>query len=325
MGNLASLFSTILMSAAILCVLLPIDSSLAEISGVQLVDLLRQKDADCNIAGRRISFNMTTEDNQFGDPNQGKTMMRCEATQTEDSFAMKIVYDYEHPPIFASMGTRGYAPYDYDPNGNLIVWRTVQEYVLSAPNRNGIIQKLRAFRVAPNGEIVRQDDNTRLHRFRIGSSFSKYRYSQFEQAVGRGFVTDLGTVKSTESLPTNLIHVTSQGSRGLTLKGTWQLTLDPNSDWLVREANFTRDGADKPTVVVTSTGTVTKGKLQVAKYGTFKYSNALELSVEVTAISEVVARNRLYEEVLSQFTGPLPPGSQISDFPGDKPVRSTVE
>lgn len=311
--------------AAIVSLLLPVGRSFAQIDGVQVLKIFAEKDTNLNAAGIRISFVIATEDNPFSDPNQGLTKMRCEATQTLDSFAMKVLYDYERSPVFAPSGRRGYAPYDYDPNGNLIVWRTLQEYVLSTSKRNGIIEKLRMFLVAPSGETVKTHDNTILHLFPIGSSSTKYKFSQFQQALGRGFAKHVTTVKSLDGLPAGLIEVTARGSYGTSLVGTWELTLDPNSYWLVRKGIFTRDGGSSPTVTVTSVGAITKDGLEMAKYGVYTYSNLLQLFVEVTDICRVVGRNDLYEEVCLCFDERLPVGSAIIDFQGQKPVRTTVK
>ena len=44
---------------------------LAEISGVELLNSLREKDQISTTAGYKISFVAATQDNQFNDPNQG--------------------------------------------------------------------------------------------------------------------------------------------------------------------------------------------------------------------------------------------------------------
>ena len=114
-------------------------------------------------------------------------------------------------------------------------------------------------------------------------------------------------------------------SHGSGPQGKWELTIDPNSDWLVREATFTRDGTNTSIIIVTSGGIMAKEGLKIAKYGTFKFSNLPELFVEVTDISKVVGPNRLYEEVFSHLNSPLPPGSDIVDFRGKVPLMTTVK
>jgi len=297
----------------------------APLSGLELKNLLTEKDQIFNSAGCKISFVITTQDNQFNDPNQGMVFRDCEATWTDQTFAMKITNHYEHPPVFASPGSRGYRPFDYD-DGNLIVWRSLEKYILSATDRNDTIEKVKVFFVNPNGEILNKGgSNTLLHRFPVGSPDNMYQFNQFRLAAGRGFSKHLGTVTSVKSLTSGLMKITSQGSHGSALQGRWELTMDPNSDYLIREATLTMDGMDRPSIVTTSSGIVEKDGIKLAKYGTYRSASGFELSVEVTGISKVVGDNKLYEEVLSHLNSPLPPGSQIMDRRGEKPVRTTVK
>jgi len=101
--------------------------------------------------------------------------------------------------------------------------------------------------------------------------------------------------------------------------------MDPKSDYLIREATFTMDGMDKPSIITTSSGIVEKSGIKLTKYGTYRYSNLIELSFEVTDISKVVGRNELYEEVNSRLNEPLPKGAGIIDLRGEEPVRTNVE
>lgn len=302
-----------------------------EISGTELLNLLSQRDRVFNSTGYKISFVITTDNNQFNDPNQGMVFMDCTVTRAEEGHAMKIVNHYEHPPVFAVRTKPGdgshhdYRAFDYNADGNLIVWRTLEKYILSTPDRNDTLEKVRVFFVDPNGQIAETDDNLKLHRWPIGSLDSMYEFRQFQLATGRGFSKRLGAVTSVRTLSSGLTKVTSLPLHGSGPEGSWELTIDPNSDYLVREATFTPDGADKPTIEVTSTGVISKDGIKIAKNGVYKSSSGLELSIEVNDISKVVATNRLYEEVRSYLDGPLPSGAGIIDLRGEKPVRTTVK
>ncbi|MBN2456450.1 MAG: hypothetical protein JXB29_07965 [Sedimentisphaerales bacterium] len=291
-----------------------------------MLNSLREKNQIANTLGYKISFTVATQDNQFGDPNQGMVFRNCEATRTDQAFAMKITDYYEHPPVFAPPGSpRNYRAFDYDPDGNLIVWRSLEKYILSEPARNDSIEKVRVFFVDPNGQIVRTADNILFHRWRIDKPYSTNQFKYYQLPTGRGFSRHLGNVASVKSLTSGLMKVTSKGSCGPSWQGTWELTVDPNADYLVREAIFTTEGQHKPIKTITSSGVVEKDGIRLAKYGTYRSSSGFELSVEVTDISKVVGENELYEEVLSHLNSPLPPGSQVMDRRGDKPVVTTVE
>ena len=327
MANKNLSFKRLWLFVVIAILLFPSTMLVAEISEAELLNLLSKKDLTFNTPGYKTSFQMAKQANLF-DPNQGMVFMDCEVTWiTDGTFAMKIKYYYEHPPVFVQLGSGDYRPPDYDEEGNLIVWRSLEKYIVFAPDRNETIEKIKSFFVDPNGKLVNKGGTqTILHRYPPGDRGYTFEFNQFQLATGRGISRRLGAVMSVKSLSSDLIKATAKGSYGSGIPlGTWELTLDPNSDYLVRRATFTPVGADRPTVAVTSSGIMMKDGLKIAKYGTFKFSNLLELSVQVTGISKVLGPNKLYEEVLSHLNSPLPPGSDITDFRGKKPVITTVE
>jgi len=312
--NLLSLLATLLFSQTLI----------AEVDNDALLNLMREKDRISQAIGYEISFVMTTNDNQFKDPNQGMVYMDCETTWLkEDTFAMKIQYYYEHLPVYGRIRTHNYAGYDYR-DGNLIVWRTLEAYILFSPDRNDTLEKVRVFYVDPNNKIVDMGDNIKLHRFKIGDTNNKYRFNQFEMATGRGFSKHLTSNISITSQPPRLTEITSQDS-WLGVGGRWKLTIDPVSDNLVRGAIFTMNAATRPSVEVTTGGVIEKDGIKMAKYGTVKYSSDLELDIEVTDISKIIGKNDLYEGVAARLNEPLPKGAGIIDLTGTKPVRSTVK
>ena len=297
----------------------------AEISGTELLNILREKDQITKAVGYKISF-LLTEQAHRSDPNQGIVIEDCEATWTpEGSFAMKKTNHYEKDiPVFAALGTRGYRSWDYDHDGNLVVWRDIETYILFGPERNDRIQYIKAFRVDPNGKLVREGHIKRmLHRYPIGNKGNTFEFDKLQLATGQGFSKDIHNITSVKTLPSDLLQVTAH--RQDISRHTWELTIDPNLEYLVRKAILMREGANKPTILVTSGGLMVKDELKIGKYGTYKYSVSPEILFEVAGISKVVGPNKLYEEVLSRLNSPLTPGSSIVDLRGEKPVRTTVE
>lgn len=306
--------------------LLATKSLVAEINPAELVNLLNQRDQIFSTAGYKISFTVATQDNQFRDPNQGMIFRDCEFTWPKEGvFAMKINNHYEHPPIFSKLGPKKYRTGDYDDKGNLIVWRTIEEYTLCTSDRNDTISKLRVFFVDPNNRIVQTGDNTMLYHWPIDKPYSMYQFKDYQFPTGRGFSRHLGAITLTKTLPSGLTKVNSKGSLAPGVPGTWELTMDPNSDWLVREATFTMEGQLEPTKVITSSGIIEKDGIKLARYGTYKYSNLVELSVEVADISKIVGPNKLYDEVLSRLNSPLPAGASVVDLRGEKHTMTNVE
>lgn len=319
------LYNTVPVLAGIAILLLPPGILFAQINAIELKNSLLEKDQISNLAGYKISFMIAMQHNG-SDPNQGMVFMDCKATWTKEGcFAMKITYHYEHPPVYAPLGFGGYQPIDYY-EGNLIVWRRLEKYIVFAPDRNDNFQKLRSFLVDPNGKIVHTSDNMSLHRFPIGHINNMYQFRQFRMATGRGFSKYLETITPVESLSSGLTKATSRSlyASGIP-RGTWELTLDLNSDYLVRQATLTSERADNPVIETTSMGLISKDGIKFAKYGTYKSITGVELSVEVTDISKVDGPNKLYEAVLSRLDSPLPAGAEIYDLRGKKPVVTTVE
>ncbi len=320
-------FKKLTMFAMMVSLLFQLTIRAAEISEQEMLNILRQNDQNSGVVGYEFSFLLTKRAIRH-DPNQGMVIMDCKVSLTsEESFSMKTVNYYEkETPVFAHPGTAGYSNWDYDHDGNLIVWRILESYILFTPNRNERIQNIKVYRVDPNGQLAREGNIKKmLHRYPIGNRGNTYEFDQFLLSTGRGYSSELNSITSVKTLPSGLIRVTANRSSDKGFGGTWELTVDPNTDYLVRKGVFTRTGADKPTRVVTSDGLIVKDGLKISKYGTYKYSVLPEVSFEVTEISKIIGPNELYNEVLSFMNSPLPTGTSIVDLRGEEPVRTTVE
>jgi len=325
-----TLFNSVLVSVMIAISLSSPTSLRAEVTGTELLKLLNEKDHAAKSTDFMTSFSMSNPAS-LSDPSQGIVVMDCNAIRTPDgSFAMKAVYSYEKEiPVFVSPESHRYEPVDYDKDGNLIVWRTLESYFLSSPSRNELLREVKSFFVSPDGKLTdKGGSNTILHRYSVGSTATTFRLTQFELATGIGFSKYLSTPKAVKPLSSGLIELTAVGSMGQG-KGegnNWKLTVEPNTDYLVRKAVFTHAGTNRDLIVVTSSGAVANDGLVVAKYGTLNYASpSLELNVEVRSISRVTGANNLFEQNLSRLDSPLPTGARIYDLRGEEPVITTVE
>jgi hypothetical protein len=298
----------------------------AEVQGTDLLQLLREKEQAAKSNSFTTSFLMSKNARLFH-PEQGIVVMDCNATWTPDgSFAMKAVYYYEKEiPVYVPPELGRYKSIEYDSDGNLIVRRILQRYFLSSPDRDETLEKIKSFFVSPDGKLTgKGGSNTILHRYPVGSPETTFRLKQFELATGIGFSKYLSTPKAVKSLSSGLTELTAEGSYGKS-KGNWKLTLDPNSDYIVREAIFTGEKTNRDLIVVASSGSVANDVLIVAKHGILKHANHLELNIEVRSIYKVTDPNHLFDEVLSRLDSPLPAGAAIYDLRGEKPVVTTVE
>ena len=298
---------------------------IAEISETDLKNILASKDLLSKNKAYIISFIRANQDRGF-DPNQGMVLMNCELTCIpEGLFAMKIIYDYEHPPVYARPGTKDYRHTDYDNQGNLIVWKSLEKYILFTPNRNETLTRIQSFYIDPNNQILDKGGiQTIVYRYPTGERKYTYEFNQFALSIGYDFSRYVRTINSVKSLSSGVTRVSSKGSFGKGVNGIWELTIDPNSDFLVRQATLTINGQLEPLIEVTSSEMVEKDGFKLAKYGTFTYSNLLKIWIKVTGITEVVGKNEIYEEVISKLNEPLPTGSEIMDLRDEKPIITNV-
>lgn len=295
----------------------------AEISKAELLSLMNEKDTQFKMVGCNISF-LLTKQARGSDPRQGLVYSYCEANWArEDRFVMKKVYTYEKDiPVFVPAETNLYGKYEYDSYGNLFLWRDVESYILYSPTQNDRIQKIRALRIGPNGKLVSEGSTKiMLHRYPIGSGGNIYEFNRLKLATGRGFSDNIQSITSAKSLPSRMMQITAQNKHG----HSWELNIDPNSDYLVRKAVLMQEGMSEPTRIVTSEGSITKYGITLGKYGTYKYSGSPVVKFEVIDISKIDEPNRLYEDVLLLMNEPLPLGTSIVDLRGEKPIRTTVK
>lgn len=321
-----ALFNSVLVSVMTGILVSAPTSLRAEVRGTDLLKLLREKGQLAKSNSFKTSFLMSTDARLFH-PEQGVVVMDCNATWTPDgSFAMKAVYYYEKEiPVYVPPESGRYKSIEYDGDGNLIVRRILQRYFLSSPDRDETLEKIKSFFVSSDGKLTgKGGSNTILHRYPAGSPETTFRLTQFELATGIGFSKYLSTPKAVKSLSSGLIELTAEGLFGQG-KGTWKLTLDPNSVYLVREAVFTGEVANRDLIVVASSGSVSNDGLMLAKHGMLKYADLLELNVEVRSIYKVTDQNHLFREVLFLLDSPLPAGATIYDLRGEKPVVTTVD
>lgn len=322
------LFNSILVSLMTGILLFQPTTMRAEVRGTDLLKLLSEKDQVAKCNSFKASFFMIKNAKLF-DPNQGKVVMDCNATWGPDgSFAMKAVYYYEKEiPVFAPPESANYRPFEYDSDGNLIVWRILERHFISLPGRDETLEKIKSFFVNPDGKLTgKGGSNTILHRYPPGSPETTFRLKQFELATGIGFSKYLCTPKAVKSLSLGFIELTAEGlyAQGQG-KGKWTLTLDPNSGYLVRKAIFRGDKANRDLIAVTSRGALSNDGLVVAEHGTLKYADSPELNVHVEGISKVTGPNHLFGEVLSRLDSPLPAGAMIYDLRGEKSIITSVK
>jgi len=162
---------------------------LAEVSGTELLNSIRQKDQQSNYDGYIVKFVATMPSTMppLYDPNQGLVLIECEFTYKGTEFAMKTIYNYEHPPVFAPPGSPSYQPFDYDDKGRLIVWRPLKMFVLSNAERNDLFEERSSFYVDSNGMIENVTCGPALQRYPVDMPYNTHQFQVFNFAMGLGF------------------------------------------------------------------------------------------------------------------------------------------
>jgi len=291
----------------------------AEVNSIELKKIINKKDQSCQL-GYKICFLITTNDNPYKDTEQGMIFMNCESTWTEKGyFATKLIYDYEHPPVFAAPKSKNYRQFDYDEHGNLVVWRTLEEYALATPVRNDVIKKVRVFFVDPNNKIINTGDNIIMSRFPIDKPYNLHQFKYYLLSFGRGFSGYMDNIKSIKNQKFGKLEVLSEDYAA----GKWEFIIEPNSDYLVRKAVFTGSINRNSTVEIITSGILENDGVKFAKYGQIKH-HGIESSLEIINVNKIKNNNKLYEEVNSRMSEKLPKGASIVDMRDEKPTQKSI-
>jgi len=333
------------LSQAVLAVVLVLLGALAQAAGglpaskwdrnLPSLESVRQRDAlqDLVVPPVRgslaISFIMITS--HPWDRAQGAQTNYCEVAWVSNTCVMKVRIEYEHAPVFQPVGILDYRPLDYDAAGNLIVWRSLDKYVVYDPGRNDVREEQATLKISPEGAIVSSNRYTHVYHYPLGRTDGLYPLEQLRLATGRGFGRHLGEITSgggtqPEPAPQRL---KGAGSFGGGLRGQWSLVYDTANDGLMREGAFTSEGSPTPSLVITNSGVVECPGFRIAASGTYTFGH-YQARFRVTALRRTDLQEpgslALQREVLERLDAPLPPGNAgIVDFRKSPPERTSVK
>ncbi len=245
--------------------------------------------------------------------------LECEAVWTNGFCMMSISSRYDGDPSYASGRILGRST-------NACVTRTVWRGVLYSPQQNVERDELLTYTIRPDGGIVSTNPQNTLFTYEVGDSTKLMFFNQFRLATGRCFSMYLerATVEPEAVRPGEALTLTASGWFGwLAGKGTWAITCDTDAVWLVREANFTRQGAPAPKLLVVTAGTVSCPGLSVAASGTWQENGITQSDYQVLSLTNLSSPeqfNARYADLSKRINAPLPPGvSQSIDWSGPVP------
>jgi hypothetical protein len=306
------------------------DSIASEITGVEVFGSIKARDQVIKSEiSKTATFKVLSPASMF-DPSQGLLIKDCAVTWEKDNIRMKIVYNYLQEPNYVSPGSMGntYQPIDYDKDKRLIVWRVLEEYIISTPEKTEILDKAQLLYVYPNGNVEKSaGSHTTKHIFPANSKTEENSdFKFFLLAAGLSFsgYIDVNSMSLVEIPNGYLMEISTRGKFGKDTRGTWRLTVDPNSNFSVREASFTVEGNDRESIKVSTFGIVKKDGIEYAREGHIVFNVPF---VREYADIDISVRNdqELRQEVNQHMEEPLAPGSQIIDFGGEKPTSITVK
>jgi hypothetical protein len=200
-------------------------------------------------------------------------------------------------PVYVPPESKLYYKSEYDQEGKLIVWRDKEKYIYSDSNVNKVVKIARYYLAYPDGKKVDVgNEHALVSLYPVNHPDSAFELNLFHLAIGRG-LKGLG-LNSAEKLPTGQITVKTNAANG----GYWDLIVDPNADYLIREGAFRVEGRTEPIREIDTMGMVTRNGLQYAASGVLRMQNS-QLTVEINDIQPKT--DDIYNEVLNYIKKPL--------------------
>jgi hypothetical protein len=271
-----------------------------------VLDILKEK-AGCIreiCDGQLITFTMLTQAGLLG-PDQGNVTKEFSALWEGETLYMKAISTYQQKPTYVPLEQRPHEGIDYR-EGDLIIWRTPEAYMLSSPTRNESVSLNKVFHVQPDGTVKEMGGSKMKSIYKTASSDGTYDYYWFEMTMGRGGSRSLlKTIKTEKDASTGMTQMLAEGSLGTGLRGQWKLVIDPNCDHLVREALLRKDPNSPAILKTTCSGTaVVDGRVVCASSGTLamaegKFGACYE-NVKITRMSDK-EREAFKQEVITQI------------------------
>ncbi len=142
----------------------------------------------------------------------------------------------------------------YDDSGNLIMSITTGRVVSFEPDRSGMLNINTVFVVTPNREVEYRPGSRSVVISNSDSGQVRTPINVVVWTIGRGYSDYIDEVTDVATREDGLLVVHGRGSFDHHVTGRWTLEINAQRQYLVRSANFVRDGDDAPFVVMTNMG-----------------------------------------------------------------------
>jgi len=204
----------------------------------------------------------------------------------------------------------------HDSHGNTRVSIVTGRTVCFCPKFTSDVVTETLFRVSPanQAEVVRTSRTVNLYAPDAATLIVARDKALW--TTGRGFSRYLRGIQSIEQRPDGLLGVKAVGFHGPEkTHGTWELVVDPNAAYLVREARYQHDQRDSPSHVIENTGLRWIGSCCLPERGSWTRPHLKGNKNMVQCQSARLEEDR---ELLTQaeklVQGPHPAGTTIIDY-----------
>jgi hypothetical protein len=262
------------------------------------------------------------------DPNQGLVLKDYTIIWEKAEVRMKITYDYLQDPHYVPFdpNRHTYQSGDYDKDKRLVIWRTLEKYMISTPEKTETLDKAQPLYISPNGDIEKYKGvHTAKNVYHAKSKVYDGEFKFFLLAAGLCFsdYLDANSMNLTKMPHIQYVEIKSGGNFGKDTKGSWELTVEPNSAF-VKSASYKPEWLNYPQIKLSAFNFIKKGELGYAREGKIVFSDnsAKEyMDIDISLGDSPMLR----QEINQRFVSPLPSGSEIIDFNEQKPTRTTIK
>ena len=278
-----------------------------------------QNSNDRNI-GYSVSYVMNSLESSYA--VHGAQISVCEVLWTNGFALMNSARSYEHDPVFRVAPRSGLRSDFNDHEGNLVVRRSLSQFILLSQDRNEVRDDFSVFRVRPDGTFtVATNSYHTLQKYPIDNRNSIFQFDRFILTVGRGFGKHLDQIISHEK-GADLNTLEAMGTYGRSLKGKWRINYERQAGHLVRAASFTAGKSDKPSFEIINSGLVGCPGLSLAASGSFTADGIIDL-FEVQSLTNVNSFDNgpksRYEKVLNHLDSRPSGGLDVFDHRESSP------
>jgi hypothetical protein len=219
---------------------------------------------------------------------------------------------------------------DYDEKGNFLIYRSSDTITLSEPDFSGIWYERTLFEVHPDGQVIEHHTKPSVELHNPGQVLDSIETYVTVLTAGRGYSRLIDDVKSVKSGAGKTILLSATGRCPDGTAVDWDLTVDPEAGYLVRDAICARPSGGASIAHFSNEGLKWSDRGALAEKGTFVFDpqrNASKPEMIWTFSFQGLSETdtRMIEEARELLRKPYPDGVSVADFrKGPTPKHNIV-